>query len=246
MSSFNGKVVARSSRRIGGANNLAPRAQWAALPRTWVSLNQVRIARATAFMEIALTLTGLALSLFMLMHLGLLFSILLGRTSMDALARFLERYFLLQIGASFLVLFLVMHVMLVMRKVPTTLTRQWAMLRHMRAMKHWDTWTWAFQGVSGIALLVLVAIHIWVVLTDLPVQSAKSGERVFQIYLWFYIPLVVLVESHLNVGLYRAAAKWHVLSRRLAHPILLVFTGMVLGLGVAILVTFYRVGASLS
>ncbi|MBI4338068.1 MAG: succinate dehydrogenase/fumarate reductase cytochrome b subunit [Chloroflexi bacterium] len=201
--------------------------------------------RVLGRLELALTFSGLGLSVFMVMHLGLLFSVLLGTWAMDGLAGFLERYYLLHIGGSFLLLFLVGHVFVASRKVPTAFGRQRALLHHMRSINHMDTWTWLFQGLSGVALLALAAIHLWVIATDLPIEAAKSGARVFQTYLWFYVPLVLLVEGHISIGLARAAAKWGLLSRPVAHRALLAWTAVVLGLGFAILVTLYRLGGTL-
>ncbi|MBI2873105.1 MAG: succinate dehydrogenase/fumarate reductase cytochrome b subunit [Chloroflexi bacterium] len=218
-------------------------AQWSARAKPWTAL--VRPARAPAFLEMALSVSGLGLAAFMVMHLGLLFSVLLGTTTMNTLAGFLERYYLLQVGVAFLLIFFVSHVFLSARKTPARFGQQLALVRHIRSLKHLDTWTWGFQIVSGVALLAVVAIHLWVVLTDLPIQADKSGARVYQLYLWFYVPFLVLAESHLSIGVYRVAVKWGLLSRRLAHPILLVWTALVLSLGAAILVTLYRVGGRL-
>ncbi|MBI2166115.1 MAG: succinate dehydrogenase/fumarate reductase cytochrome b subunit [Chloroflexi bacterium] len=232
----------------GASRGAVPRsdgatAEWSVRTEPWPALTQPR--RAVAVLELALSLTGVGLAVFMVMHMGLLFSVLIGTTAMDTLAGFLERYYLLQIGVVFLLLFLLGHIFLSVRKVPASFRQQSTLLRHIRSTRHLDTWTWAFQIVSGVALLGLVAIHLWVILTDLPVQATKSGARVFQIYLWLYIPFILIVESHMSIGIYRMAVKWGILSRRLAHPILLVWTALVLALGFAILVTLYRVGGRL-
>lgn len=213
---------------------------WHPRRTSWLSL--VRPVRAATLVEIGLSLSGAGLGLFMVMHLALLFTILIGATAMDALAEFLEGYYLLQAAVPFLVLLLAAHVLLSVRKTPATFAQQWTFMRHLRSVRHFDTWTWLFQIVSGIALLALIAIHLWVVLTDLPIQAAKSGTRVFEIYIWLYVPFVLLVESHLSFGIYRIAVKWGLLSRRWAHPLLLVWTAGVLSLGFAILVAFYRLG----
>src|SRR3990172_10759351 len=61
------------------------------------------VARLSAIAELALSASGIALVLFLVMHLGLLLSVLLGTRSMDALAKFLERYYLLQAVAPLLI-----------------------------------------------------------------------------------------------------------------------------------------------
>tara|TARA_B100000315_G_scaffold109165_1_gene100160 strand:- start:794 stop:1078 length:285 start_codon:yes stop_codon:yes gene_type:complete len=93
-------------------------------------------------------------------------------------------------------------------------------------------------------LLVLAAIHLWVVLSDLPIEASKSGARVFGVYLVFYIAYIVLVEAHMSIGLYRLSVKWGLLTRPWAHRILTAWTVAVLSLGFAILGALYRIGGS--
>lgn len=187
----------------------------------------------------------MALTGYMVLHFGDLSSILLGEEAMDAVASFMERYYLLQAVVPVIVVIFVAHIFLAVRKVPTTFNQQWALMRHMRSLWHMDTWTWAFQILSGVALLALVAIHLWVVLADLPIEASKSASRVFDVYLWLYVPLILLVVSHMSIGTYRVMVKWGLLSRRLAHLTLLLGTALFLGLGFAILVILYQVGSDL-
>jgi len=204
---------------------------------TWAALS------ATMF-DVATSVTGIGLAAFLFIHMGLLSTVLWGATSMDALAGFLERYYLLQATAPFLILLILAHVVLVTRKAPITFRQQWVMVRHLRQMGHLDTWTWAFQVVSGAALMVLASIHLWLSLTDLPIEAAKSADRV-STYLWFDILFVLFVVGHACVGLYRIAIKWGLLSRRGAYGALAALTAIVLALEFAIVSTFYSLGGGL-
>jgi len=194
--------------------------------------------------DVATSVTGIGLAAFLFIHMGLLSTVLWGATSMDALAGFLERYYLLQATAPFLILLILAHVVLVTRKAPITFRQQWVMVRHLRQMGHLDTWTWAFQVVSGAALMVLASIHLWLSLTDLPIEAAKSADRV-STYLWFDILFVLFVVGHACVGLYRIAIKWGLLSRRGAYGALAALTAIVLALEFAIVSTFYSLGGGL-
>ena len=195
-------------------------------------------------LELATSVSGLALAAFMLMHMSLLSTVLIGARTMDDLASFLERSYLVQIGAAPLILLGIAHVFLAARKVPTTFQQQWVLVRQMRRLNHLDTWTWAFQVLSGAALLVFVSIHLWVMLTDLPIEAAKSGDHVSGIYLWFDIPFVLLVQGHIFVGLYRIAVKWGLLARRWAYAALGAYTLAALGLEFTIMATFFGLGAN--
>ncbi|MDP2949706.1 MAG: hypothetical protein Q8P22_09245 [Chloroflexota bacterium] len=219
-----------------------PREQAAALGRrlplvTWPSLT-------AAMLELATSISGLGLAVFLFIHMGLLSSVLLGAQSMDALGAFLERYYLLHAMAPLLILLLLAHVLLVTRKAPTTFRQQWILMRQLRRIGHLDTWTWAFQVVSGAALLVFASIHLWTALTDLPIEAVKSADRV-STYLWFDIPFVLMVVGHACVGLYRIAVKWGLLSRRGAYGALVALMAVALALEFAIVSTFYGLGGGL-
>ena len=201
-------------------------------------------SRTSGVLELILAITGVGLSAFMAMHMGLLSSVLLGAGIMDTLASFLERYYLLQAVAPLLILAIVVHVILALRKVPGSFHQQRLLLGVGRAMRHFDTFAWGVQLVSAVVIVALVSVHLWVLLTDLPIEAAKSGARVQGIYLWLYIPLLLAVESHISAGVYRIAVKWGINRRSLLHALLTLWTVLVLALGAAILVVFYRLGGS--
>lgn len=205
----------------------------------------LRPPRLSTRLEILLGLSGLGLAIFMLMHMGLLFSAVLGAETMDSLAEFLEANYFLQIGWPPLVVLILAHVILATRKLPNTARQQISLWRHIRTLRHLDTWLWGVQIVTGLALLILASIHLWVVLTTVPIEAAKSGARVHGIYLWFYIPLLLLVETHISCGLYRLVVKWFKVRRKTVHIIFLVYTVFFLGLGFLILWNFFRIGAKL-
>lgn len=195
----------------------------------------------SSVIELATSVTGLGLAVFMVMHMGLLFTVLIGTGAFDGLASFLEGYYLLHAVAPFLVLGIIAHIALTFRRAPTTFRQQGALLRSLGQTRHLDTYTWVFQVVSGVAVIALAAIHLWVILSTLPIEAVKSGYRVSHDYLWLYIPFLLLIEGHISLGLYRIAVKWGIMERLRAHLILLGYSGVFLGLGFAILASFYRI-----
>jgi fumarate reductase subunit C len=195
-------------------------------------------------LELATSVSGVALAAFMFMHMSLLSTVLIGAQTMDDLASFLEQYYLVQIGAGPLILLSIAHVFLAARKVPTTFQQQWILARQMRQLNHLDTWTWAFQVLSGAALFALISVHLWVMLTGLPIEAAKSGGHVSGVYLWFDIPFVLLVQGHIFVGLYRIAVKWGLLARRWAYGVLAAYTMAALALEFTITATFFGLGGN--
>jgi fumarate reductase subunit C len=208
----------------GGARAIA----WPGLSSTWL--------------ELATSASGLGLFAFMLMHVSLLSTALVGGQTMDDLAGFLERYYLLHAMIAPLVLLGLLHVLLAARKVPTTFSQQRILLSRARSMAHLDTWTWAFQVLSGVAILIMASIHLWIILTDLPVEAGKSGAHVSGIYLWFDIPFLLLVQGHICVGLYRIAVKWGLFARRWAYGLIGAYAAIALALSFTIMASFYRLG----
>jgi fumarate reductase subunit C len=63
-------------------------------------------------------------------------------------------------------------------------------------------------------ILIMGAIHMWTVLTNLPITAAKSAARIQGGY-WavFYFILLPMVELHVGIGFYRIGVKWGVIKR---------------------------------
>jgi len=216
------------------------RAQALAPPRrlraiTWPALS-------ATWLELVTSASGLGLAIFMLMHLGLLSTVLIGAQTMDDLGGLLERYYLLHAMIGPLILLGLVHVFLALRKVPTTFRQQRILVSRARGMAHLDTWTWVFQVLSGAAILILASIHLWVILIDLPIEASKSGEHVSGMYLWLDIPFVLFVWGHICVGLYRIAVKWGLLARRWAYGLVGAYAAAALVLSFAVMASFYRLG----
>jgi len=59
------------------------------------------------------------------------------------------------------------------------------------------------------------SIHMWTVLTDLPITAAKSAARVQGgFWLVFYLILLPMVELHVGIGFYRIGVKWGFIKRK--------------------------------
>lgn len=219
------------------ANDLAVGVGWPVV--------RTRASRLEAWLELSLAVSGLTLVGFMILHMGLLVSSMLGSGVMDRLASFLERSYLLHSTAPLLIALLAAHVVLALRKMPSGAKAQVALLENMRTLRHFDTWLWAIQLATGAAIVLLASVHLWVVLTDLPIQAAKSGARIYGTYLWFYVPFILLVEAHASAGVYRIAVKWSSVSRIWAHAALTLWMIIFLALGSGVLAALYGIGAQL-
>ncbi len=198
--------------------------------------------RLEARMELVQVASGIALVGFMWTHVVLVSSVLLGAPVMDRLAGFLEDTRLAYLGAPVIVLLFLLHAVLAARKIPFQLEERRAVAAVAGSLRHRDTFSWMAQVVTGLAVLVLGAIHLWVILSGFPIQAAKSAARVHGIYAWFYAPLLLAVEVHMSVGLYRAAVKWGWVPRAAMHRLTALTTVFFLALGAATLLSLWRLG----
>jgi len=199
---------------------------------------------ASARLELVLAISGIGMSLFMIGHTALLSTVLLGADALDTLAEFLEKYYLLHSVVPFLVALFLGHIFLAARKLPVSFSEQAALLRHSRSLKHFYTWAWNVQIITGVLLAMLIAIHLWTILTDLPIEAHKSGGKITGKYLYFDAPFAVLVYTHMSAGLYRISVKWGIFGPAWSNRIIAVWTAAILALSAVIILAFFRVGGS--
>jgi fumarate reductase subunit C len=162
--------------------------------------------------------TGLVLALFMWGHMFFVSSILISNEAMWTITKFFEGYFffgrsypLLVSGVVAAVIFLiVLHAVLAVRKFPISFHQLSIYRSHMKMMKHEDTTLWYWQAFTGFALFFLAAPHVYVVLTHPElIGPFESSDRVWSGRFWpLYILLLLAIELHAGIGLYRLAVKW--------------------------------------
>jgi fumarate reductase subunit C len=80
----------------------------------------------------------------------------------------------------------------------------------MAMMRHEDTTLWFWQVFTGFALFFLAAPHLFIMLSHPElIGPYESSDRVWSGNYWpLYILLLLAVEFHGGVGLYRLAVKW--------------------------------------
>ena len=198
--------------------------------------------RYVARIELVEMLSGVLLVLFMWGHLTMLGTILFGEQTMNSLARFLESVYLAQVGAVAIVFLVAIHFFAAGRKLPMRLREQAAFWTLARKLRHLDTWLWLVQAVSGMLILVFVGIHLWFILTTFPIQAVKSSVRVASSLGWLYAPMVLIVELHLGVGLYRILVKWTAMNRGMSSALKWALTTAFVVVGYWILWTFWTIG----
>ena len=162
--------------------------------------------------------SGLLVALFMWGHMLFVSSILISKDAMWTITKMFEGYFVF--GRPFPVIvsgvvaavtaLIVLHAALAVRKFPTS-WQQFKLFRgHMKMMRHEDTTLWFWQVFTGFALFFLATVHLYVMLTRPHlIGPFESADRVWSDRYWpLYILLLLAVEFHGGIGLYRLAVKW--------------------------------------
>lgn len=172
-------------------------------------------SRASAYLDWLQMLTGAGLILFMWSHMVLVASVNLGANVMNAIAWFFEATLMAQVGGPIIGCTFLLHFLLAARKVPFRSEQQGVIWKHSRMLHHTDTWLWVVQAFTAMVILIMGAIHMWTVLTDLPITAQKSAARIQGgFWLVFYLILLPMVELHVGIGFYRILVKWGVIQRK--------------------------------
>jgi fumarate reductase subunit C len=216
-------------------------------------------SRWPARLDLVQSVSGLALALFMWGHMAFVSSILLGRDAMWTVTKFFEGYFvfgrsypwMVSLAVATVIALLVVHAFLAVRKFPIDYRQFTTFRAHMRTMRHEDTTLWFWQVCTGFALFFLASVHLYVMLTRPDrIGPFESADRVWTDHFWpLYIMLLLAVEVHGGVGLYRLAVKWgwfgngdpNAVRRRLKIA-KWVLTAFFLVLGFATLAAYVRIG----
>jgi len=171
-----------------------------------------------ASIDVLQGLSGLLLTLFVWLHMVFESSILLGKDAMYRVTKLFEGeplfgkpypQIVAAVAAVILVL-VVVHAALALRKFPGNSTQYAAFHRHMGALRHPDTTLWYVQVITGFSLFFLISVHLYAVLTQPGnIGPYASSDRVWSQRFWIvYALLLVTVHVHAAIGVYRLALKW--------------------------------------
>lgn len=171
--------------------------------------------RVPAYLDWLQMLTGVALITFMWSHMILVASVNFGPGAMNTLAKFFEDTYMAQVGGPLIGFALLFHFVLAARKIPFRVKQQSTIWKHAIMLHHAETWYWLIQAFTAMIILIMGSIHMWTVLTDLPITAAKSAARI-QGGFWmvFYLILLPMVELHVGIGFFRILVKWGLVKRK--------------------------------
>ena len=201
--------------------------------------------------------TGVFLALFMWGHMFFVSSILTGERGFNWISDLFEHYWLAQPTVVLVTIVFFVHFVTASRKIPAKLAErkrikdlgdeisdsEWNIsdedrkeLEKIRPHKETSLWIW--QVRSGMIILVLGSIHLFVVGADvaqrsfgigegLGINAAETMSRVKDGMWVLYAALLYAVEFHAGIGLYRVTVKWGLgsripiigsrITRRMAH-----------------------------
>jgi fumarate reductase subunit C len=164
--------------------------------------------------------SGVLLTLFLWTHLVLVASILLSGEAMTWVARTMELSFLSDDGHGYpwivsliaiaIAALALVHMLVAMHKLPLNLKQQRALRKQLTVIKHGDTRLWVWQAVTGVIIMVVLPVHLWLIgSAPETVGPVGSATRIWQDNAWMlYFPLLIAVELHAAIGIYRVALKW--------------------------------------
>jgi fumarate reductase subunit C len=200
------------------------------------STRSAKIAdRRQLFYELISGGTGLVLALFMWGHVILVGSILTGERGFDWMATMLEDYYIAQPTVAAIFAMFIVHAIFASRKIPAQLQERRRIIELAKGLSHsgrervptrrdnspfvphLESMLWIWQVRTGMIILVLGSFHLILLGVDVftplfgdrvGIESSTSLARVAA-GLWLpYAVLLLCVEFHASVGLYRLAVKW--------------------------------------
>ena len=177
-------------------------------------------SKLSGWLDLSQSLTGVILTLFLWTHLLLVSSILLGGDAMTLVAKTMELSFLSADGHGYpwvvtiiavvVAVLALIHVLVAVHKMPLNLAQQRALRKQMTVISHGDTKLWVWQAVTGVGIFLLLPVHLWLIgSAPETIGPIGSADRIWNQGVWMvYLPLLLCVELHAAIGLYRVAIKW--------------------------------------
>ena len=178
----------------------------------------VKKSRMPARLDFLQSASGLLLGVFMWAHMVLVSSILLGKDAMYTVSKFFEGYYffgksypiIVTLAVATVFTLFILHALLALRKFPINYKQYRTYRDHMHMMQHSDTNMWFVQAYTGFAMFFLGSVHLYIMMTNPDkIGPYASADRVVSEWMWpLYILLLLAVELHGSIGLYRLAVKW--------------------------------------
>jgi len=180
--------------------------------------SQHKKSRIPAKLDFFQSATGLILALFMWGHMFFVSTILLGKDAMYTVTKMFEGAYIFDephpeivtLGAGLIFIIFIVHAGIALRKFPNSFKQYKTFRAHAKMMKHEDTNLWGVQVITGFTMFFLGSVHLYIIMTHPDkIGPYASADRVVDEWMWpLYLLLLLAVEWHGSIGLYRLAIKW--------------------------------------
>ena len=164
-------------------------------------------------MDALQAISGVLLIAFLWAHLCLVGSVVISPDLMNAIGWFFEATYMAQVGGPIVFLLMVFHFVIAARKMPFGAGQLCTFWKHSKVLNHKDTWMWLVQVGTALVVLVMGSIHMYTVLTTLPITAQTSAARVNGGWLPFFLVLLPMAELHVGIGFYRLGVKYGFITR---------------------------------
>lgn len=214
-----------------------------------------RASRKPAIYDVAQSVTGLILGLFLFCHMAFTSSIQLGKDVFYNLVQISggapifghEQAWMHVLFVGFITLCVIIHALCALRRFPTSYKKLRDIRGHVTFVHHEDTTLWFIQFVTAIILTGLVFPHVLSMLFNPSgIGPELSGIHTYHMGLVYTLIFLVATELHGMIGLYRLAVKWDVVKGRchtLRRNMVYVAIAMIV-CGSLTAWTFFNIGAN--
>ncbi len=181
-----------------------------------------RASRKTAYADVAQSVTGLILGIFLFCHMAFTGSVNFGK---DLFANLIsvsggaffdgqEHLWMHVVFVGFIFICIVIHAFCALRRFPTSYKQFRDIRAHARMVHHEDTTLWMIQLVTAFLLFLLVFPHVISMLTHPSIFDPNLiGVHTYDNGLLYTFIFLVVTELHGMIGLYRLAVKWDIFAK---------------------------------
>ena len=181
-----------------------------------------RRSKYLAYCDVAQSVTGLILGLFLFCHMAFTSSVNFGKdlfanlieTSGGAFINGEEHLWMHVVFVGFIFVCVVIHALCALRRFPTSYRQCRAINARSRLRRHADTTLWMVQLVTAFLLFLLVFPHLMSMLTNPGgFDPNLIGVHTYHNGLLYTFIFLVVTELHGMIGLYRLAVKWDIFAK---------------------------------
>ena len=181
-----------------------------------------RQSKCTARLDVAQSVTGLILGIFLFSHMGFTGSVNFGKdlfanliaTSGGVWLDGADHAWMHVLFVGFIFLCVIIHMFCALRRFPTSYKKLHDLHSHVKLVHHEDTTLWYVQLITAFALFFLVFPHLMTMLTNPHgFDPNLIGVHTYHNGLLYTFIFLVCTELHGMIGLYRLAVKWDIFAK---------------------------------